>query len=113
MRNGMMRYYCYAYYYCIATADAEATIFATASLFLCAAKLFIALYSSREEAELCVAAFETPLLSPENSGLRRRIREGDTLSCIFHRTFCIGHQKPRNVVEKLQVYEEECRFKIR
>ena len=110
----MMRYYCYAYY-CIATAAAEATIFATASLlFLCAAKLFIALYSSREEeAELCVAAFETPLLSPENSGLRRRIREGDTLSCIFHRTFCIGHQKPRNVVEKLQVYEEECRFEIR
>ena len=93
----MMRYYCYAYY-CIATAEAaEATIFGLAVLV-------------RREAFYCAlqqprAAFARPrrLLSPENSGLRKKTREGDTLNCIFPRIKCIQYRQPRNVVEKFKV----------
>ena len=103
MRNGMMRYYCL--HYCIATAAAtiQSCILVRREAFYCA------LQQPR-------AAFARPrrLLSPENSGLRKKTREGDTLSCIFPRIKCIQYRQPRNVFEKFKVlWERVSRFEIR
>ena len=88
----MMRYYCL--HYCIATAAAtiQSCILVRREAFYCA------LQQPR-------AAFARPrrLLSPENSGLRKKTREGDTLSCIFPRIKCIQYRQPRNVFEKFKV----------